>query len=129
MKRARLALLVASALLSTSIQPFDWTNSSAVIEPKPIEITALPAVSAPPATELGIASARSGQADPTPSADEEQRLGGEILRRLSIRHTGLTRHERVELAAWLSQNSSQNAIPVRDPRVGMHILDPTGIAF
>jgi soluble lytic murein transglycosylase-like protein len=118
MNRLRLAVLVASALLSTSIQPLDRRHSNAPTEADPIEVAPLPAVSAPP-PQRPVEGPELAKQAPT-SVERDQELAAKILRRLSIRHTGLTERERVQLARTILQESRAHDL---DPDLVIAVIE------
>lgn len=118
MNRSRLLLLVTSALLSTSVAPFDMSGgdisggdtsganagdrgAASFGAEFGADHGALPAVSAPPRGRIESVSfsgpmANSLDQQIVDRADAE--IAEQISRRLSIRHTGLGERERSELA-------------------------------
>lgn len=97
MKRTRLALLAACALLSTSIQLPVWMGLEdaqiVVGDARPTHVEALPAVSSgpPPGRQL----AKTMAVEPI---DPDVLIHSDLMRRLSSRHTGLPEHERRRVA-------------------------------
>jgi len=120
MNRLCLAALVGCALLSTSIQPFDWKDPNAPTEADRIEAAALPAVSAPPAQRTGQRPERAKRAEASASGEQDQKLEAKILRRLSIRHTGLTERERARLARTIIQESRAHDL---DPDLVIAVIE------
>ena len=120
MNRSCLAALVVSALLSTSIQPFDWKDPNAPTEADRIEAAALPTVSAPPAQRTGQRHERAKRAEASASVEQDQKLEAKILRRLSIRHTGLTERERARLARTIIQESRAHDL---DPDLVIAVIE------
>ncbi len=112
MHRGRLVLLVASALLSTSIQPLGEAAPAA--EDAPLS-AGLPAVSAPPPAAVE-------QQTPAQETEEDRDrlLVAEILRRLSIRHTALSTNERTDVANAILREARRNDL---DPDLVMAVIE------
>ena len=90
MNRLHLAILVISALLSTSVQPLAWIRTDGANVPKSAEPAPRPTV---------LVRAPAPDARATLEAERtDAELATELARRLSYRHTGLPAHERAQLA-------------------------------
>lgn len=97
MDRARVAILAVCALLTTTIEPFDWADE------------------APPSSSQEIATAPNAEASPadTPlSENNDPEIVEQILSRFSIRHTALPARERRALVhTILDEARAQNLDP------------------
>ena len=97
MDRARVALLAVCALLTTTIEPFDWTDE------------------APTSSNREIAAAPNAEVSPASAPLSEKgnpEIVEQILSRFSMRHTALPERERLALVhTILEEARAQNLDP------------------
>lgn len=128
MDRVRLALLVVCALLTTTVWPFESTESSGVVAPTSSETVAreLPAVSGagPIHNEAAIETslvALPDIADPIDvESSTEEAVFSRILQRLSMRHTALPERERIALVRTILREARANDL---DPDVVVAVIE------
>jgi hypothetical protein len=116
-QRSRLAVLVTSALLTTSIGSF--SSSEATTTPGSRGNPALPAVSAAP-PDLDRPTLRSEPDSSVGVARSDATTHRDILQRLSIRHTGLPKRERIALAQTIIREARRQNL---DPDLVMAVIE------
>ncbi len=127
MDRVRLALLVVCALLTTTVGPFESTESSGVA-PTSSETVAreLPAVSSagPIHDEAAIETSLVALPDIADAIDvessTEEAVFSRILQRLSMRHTALPERERIALVRTILREARANDL---DPDLLVAVIE------
>jgi soluble lytic murein transglycosylase-like protein len=106
MDRARLAILAVCALLTTTIEPF---GGAPQITNSPTPDAANVAFSS---TNENISDAIETDIDTSTNADADEQIANQITRRLAMRHTGLSKRERIALVQTIIREArAQNLEP------------------